>query len=159
ATDYDTRNGAEASLPDFLTGVGLVSDVDKYDPDSPRVALMTLHSAKGLEVNEVFITGIEEGLLPHARSIGEPEQIEEERRLLFVGITRARKRLTLTYTTARTARITGPTMMGGESRFLAELPAESIEIDRCAGPASVPSGLGGSWRTYGDPEERSSFRR
>ena len=159
AMEYDTEQGAEASLPDFLTRVGLVSDVDKYDPDAPRVALMTLHSAKGLEFSEVIITGIEEGLLPHSRSIEQPEALEEERRLFFVGITRAKRRLTLTYTTARTARIAGPGFFAGESRFLAELPHEALDVDHGTGPASVPAGLGGSWRTHAGPETPAFERR
>jgi DNA helicase-2/ATP-dependent DNA helicase PcrA len=158
ATEYDLDNPGTGTLPDFLTRVGLVSDVDKYDPDAPRVALMTLHSAKGLEFSEVVIAGIEEGLLPHSRSAEDADALEEERRLLFVGITRAKKRLTLTYCTARTARIAGPTFMSGESRFLAELPQEAIETDRTAGPASVPTGLGGSWRTHEDPEHAPAYR-
>ena len=159
ATEYDQEAGAEASLPGFLTKVGLVSDVDKYDPDAPRVALMTLHSAKGLEFGEVIITGIEEGLLPHSRSAEERDALEEERRLFFVGITRARRRLTLSYATARTARIAGPSMFGGESRFLAELPHEALDWDRQSGPASVPTGLGGSWRTHEHPEHPRPSRR
>ncbi len=151
AAEYDTEAGADSSLPDFLTRVGLVSDVDKYDPDAPRVALMTLHSAKGLEFSEVIITGIEEGLLPHSRSADDKDALEEERRLFFVGITRAKKRLTLTYATSRTARIAGPGFHSGESRFLAELPAEALDVDRGTGPASVPTGLGGSWRTHEEP--------
>jgi len=159
AVEYDTEAGADASLPDFLTRVGLVSDVDKYDPDAPRVALMTLHSAKGLEFSEVIIAGIEEGLLPHSRSAEDADALEEERRLFFVGITRAKQRLTLTYTTARTARIAGPGFYSGESRFLAELPQEALDVDRGAGPASVPTGLGGSWRTHDEPGARPFAKR
>jgi DNA helicase-2/ATP-dependent DNA helicase PcrA len=159
AVEYDTEAGADASLPDFLTRVGLVSDVDKYDPDAPRVALMTLHSAKGLEFTEAIIAGIEEGLLPHSRSAEDPDALEEERRLFFVGITRAKKRLTLTYTTARTARIAGPGFFAGESRFLAELPQEALSVERGSGPASVPTGLGGSWKTHDEPVARPFGRR
>jgi DNA helicase-2/ATP-dependent DNA helicase PcrA len=158
ATEYDAEAGYESSLADFLTRVGLVSDVDKYDPDAPRVALMTLHSAKGLEFAEVIIAGIEEGLLPHSRSADDPDALEEERRLFFVGITRAKKRLTLTYATSRTARIAGPGFFAGESRFLAELPQAELDVDRTAGPAATPTGLGGTWRNHADPREDADVR-
>ena len=78
AEEYDVRAGDSASLPDFLHEVGLVSDADQYDPDMPRVALMTLHSAKGLEFREVYVAGIEDGLLPHARSSESASAREEE---------------------------------------------------------------------------------
>jgi len=159
AAEYDNEAGYEGSLAGFLNKVGLVSDVDKYDPDAPRVALMTLHSAKGLEFSEVIISGIEEGLLPHSRSADDPDALEEERRLFFVGITRAKKRLTLTYATSRTARIAGPGFFAGESRFLAELPHAQIDVDRSAGPAGTPTGLGGTWRTHADPDARPFERR
>jgi DNA helicase II / ATP-dependent DNA helicase PcrA len=159
ARDYDEEHADDRSVAGFLTMVGLVSDVDEYDPDAPRVPLMTLHSAKGLEFGEVFLTGLEEGLLPHARSLDEPESLEEERRLLFVGITRAKERLTLTYAIDRSVRMPGvPT---GRSRFLDELPPEALDVDRDRGPAAVPRGLGGDWSTYADdqPEVRALGRR
>ncbi len=154
AAEYDAEAGYDASLAGFLNKVGLVSDVDKYDPDAPRVALMTLHSAKGLEFSEVIVAGIEEGLLPHSRSADDPEALEEERRLFFVGITRAKKRLTLTYAASRTARIAGPGFFSGESRFLAELAPEALDVDRASGPAGTPTGLGGTWRTHAEPDDR-----
>jgi DNA helicase-2/ATP-dependent DNA helicase PcrA len=129
AEEYDIRAGESASLPDFLHEVGLVSDSDKYDPDMPRVALMTLHSAKGLEFPQVFIAGIEDGLLPHSRSAENAKAIEEERRLLFVGITRAKDRLTLTYARERRARLAG-SFTGGASPFLLEIPQESMDVDQ-----------------------------
>ncbi len=129
AEEYDQRRGDEATLPDFLQEVGLVSDTDQYDPESPRVALMTLHSAKGLEFAEVTITGVEENLLPHARSAEDRKALEEERRLLFVGITRAKERLRLTYARDRRARITGG-FGGGASQFLLEIPEEALDVDR-----------------------------
>lgn len=147
AREYDAEHGAEASVVGFLTHVGLVSDVDKYDPDAPRVPLMTLHSAKGLEFREVILGGLEEGLLPHSRSADDPNALEEERRLFFVGITRAKERLTLTYALDRTVRIPGA--LSGRSRFLAEIPPDVVDVERDSGPASVPAGLGGDWRTYG----------
>ena len=129
AEEYDARAGEGAALPDFLHEVGLVSDSDQYDPDMPRVALMTLHSAKGLEFREVYVAGIEDGLLPHARSAEDKKALEEERRLLFVGITRAKERLTLSYARDRRARLAG-NFTGGASRFLLELPQDALDIDR-----------------------------
>ncbi len=128
AEEYDIRAGESASLPDFLHEVGLVSDSDKYDPDMPRVALMTLHSAKGLEFPHVFVAGVEDGLLPHSRSAESSKAVEEERRLLFVGITRAKDQLTLSYARERRARLAG-NLCGGASPFLMELPQEAIDVD------------------------------
>jgi DNA helicase-2/ATP-dependent DNA helicase PcrA len=147
AEEYDARAGEAAALPDFLHEVGLVSDSDQYDPDMPRVALMTLHSAKGLEFREVYVAGIEDGLLPHARSAEDGKALEEERRLLFVGITRAKERLTLSYARDRRARLAG-NFCGGASRFLLELPQEALDIDRAeiqvaSDPFSDPFGGGG----------------
>jgi DNA helicase-2/ATP-dependent DNA helicase PcrA len=86
---------AEESLPLFLERVALVSDVDALNESSQRVSLLTLHTAKGLEYPVVFMIGMEEGLFPHSRSLADPEQMEEERRLAYVGMTRAKDRLYL----------------------------------------------------------------
>ncbi|MDP1709503.1 MAG: 3'-5' exonuclease, partial [Candidatus Komeilibacteria bacterium] len=119
ARKFIRLKGRQAILA-FLQEIALVSDMDTYDPSkSEALTLMTLHSAKGLEFDTVFLVGIEEGLLPHANSIFEPAQIEEERRLCYVGITRARDNLYLLYT--RTRRLYGKTIMVTPSRFLAEL--------------------------------------
>lgn len=155
AREYDTENPLDRSVTGFLTKVGLVADSDVYDPDAPRVPLMTLHSAKGLEFREVILAGLEEGLLPHSRSADDPEALEEERRLLFVGITRAKERLTLSYALDRTVRIPGA--QSGRSRFLDELPREALDVDRDRGPASVPRGLGGDWSTYDDEPRVRTF--
>ncbi|MCE9634640.1 MAG: UvrD-helicase domain-containing protein [Planctomycetes bacterium] len=156
AREYDQEHGAESSVVGYLMQVGLVADTDAYDPDAPRVPLMTLHSAKGLEFREVFLTGLEEGLLPHSRSVDDAAALEEERRLLFVGITRAKDRLMLSYATDRSVRIPGTQI--GRSRFLDELPPEVLDINRDTGPASVPRGLGGDWKTYDDGDGASSHR-
>jgi ATP-dependent DNA helicase UvrD/PcrA len=124
AEEYDERMGGDGSLVGFLTDVGLVSDVDGYDDDAVVVPLMTLHTSKGLEFDEVFIAGLEEGLLPHVRSLDDASALEEERRLLFVGITRARKRVTLSYALDRRAQIGSK---GRESTFLDEIPTELFE--------------------------------
>ncbi len=109
----------------FLETVSLVSDTDQLGEDDSQVVLMTLHSAKGLEYPVVFILGMEDGVFPHLRSLGEPEQLEEERRLAYVGITRARERLFVCSAWSRT--IFGSTQYNPPSRFLDEIPAALIE--------------------------------
>jgi DNA helicase-2/ATP-dependent DNA helicase PcrA len=125
AGEYDFTN-PEGSLAGFLEQVALVAAIDQWDGAADRVSLMTLHSAKGLEFPAVFVTGLEEGLLPHGRSLGEPEgaELEEERRLLYVGMTRAREELVLTW--ARSRRRFGPSQAAAPSRFIGELPGEEI---------------------------------
>lgn len=118
ASFYDQHN-EEPSLLDYLQQISLFSDTDKYDNQSDCVALMTLHAAKGLEFDNVFIVGVEEGILPHERSMDDKEQTEEERRLLFVGMTRAREQLFLTHAQYRTIR--GQTLRSVASPFLYEI--------------------------------------
>ncbi len=118
AAAYDEQTD-EPSLLDYLQQISLFSDVDTYDTDRPCVALMTLHSAKGLEFENVFIVGLEEGLLPHEKSSEDNEEIEEERRLFFVGVTRAKLRLFISYCLYRTIR--GQLSRGIPSSFLYEL--------------------------------------
>lgn len=105
-------------LVDFMQHISLYSDTENYDPQSGKVSLMTLHCAKGLEFDNVFIIGVEQGILPHERSAETPTEIEEERRLFFVGITRARNRLFVTM--SRHRDIYGRTMMTVASQFLFE---------------------------------------
>ena len=95
ASEYDT-------LASFLESVALVSDADELDGDGTRVSLMTLHVAKGLEFPAVFLVGMEDGIFPHARSLDDPASLEEERRLFYVGITRARRFLYLSHAWSRT---------------------------------------------------------
>ena len=130
------------SLQDVMDQAALVSDSDAFDENVP-VSLMTLHSAKGLEFDHVFLTGLEEGLLPHNRSLDSDGGIEEERRLCYVGMTRAKKTLTLTRAVFR--RIWGNEQLSGSipSRFLAEIPAELMEstggrIPSAADPMDEP---------------------
>ncbi len=113
------------NLEEFLENVSLVSDIDSYDRQAKAVTLMTLHNAKGLEFPIVFITGMEEGLFPHARSMMEPAELEEERRLCYVGMTRARLRLYFTFAHARL--IYGGLQANQPSRFLADIPEELVE--------------------------------
>ncbi|MFQ5965626.1 MAG: ATP-dependent helicase [Candidatus Scalinduaceae bacterium] len=128
ALEYDISN-PEGSLQGFLEEVSLISDIDKWDDSTEAVTLMTLHAAKGLEFPVVFIAGFEEGLLPHSQSKDSDDEIEEERRLCYVGITRAQKELFMTHTRHRTKF--GQRTPCIPSRFLHEIPQESIEaIDK-----------------------------
>lgn len=114
-----------ASLHDFLADVALVSDVDYHDGSANAVSLMTLHSSKGLEFPIVFIVGVEEKLLPHANSMDDPEAVEEERRLLYVGITRGKDEVSLLHAQQRFAW--GATHECQSSRFLRELPGDGLD--------------------------------
>jgi DNA helicase-2/ATP-dependent DNA helicase PcrA len=120
------------TLAEFLDHAALVSDADDYD-ERARVTLMTLHSAKGLEFNHVFLVGMEEGLFPHKLSLDDDAGIEEERRLCYVGMTRARDRLVLSW--ARQRRMYGQDSMEGSrrSRFLGEIPANLLELSNGQG--------------------------
>lgn len=124
AADYEA-SAAEPSLSGFLQEVALVADIDSVDDSSDYVLLMTLHSAKGLEFNEVYMAGMEDGLFPSYMTItgDDPSELEEERRLCYVGITRARKKLTLT--AARQRMIRGETQYSKTSRFVREIPGNS----------------------------------
>jgi DNA helicase-2/ATP-dependent DNA helicase PcrA len=115
------------SLVDFLTDVALVADVDELSEEVEAVTLLTLHSAKGLEYPVVFLTGLEEGLLPHSRSMESPMEVAEERRLLYVGMTRAEQRLYLTYAFRRGWRGYGNGEPSAPSRFLEDLPDEVLD--------------------------------
>ena len=116
----------EEQLPSFLEQVALVSDQDEWKEATPAATLITLHAVKGLEFPIVFMTGMEEGVFPHARSLDHESQLEEERRLAYVGITRAMDRAYLTYTRRR--MLFGRTNENPPSRFLRELPTEGVEI-------------------------------
>jgi DNA helicase-2/ATP-dependent DNA helicase PcrA len=118
-------NSDEPDLAAFLTHVMLLSDLDQADAaEGDRITLMTLHAAKGLEFPCVFLAGLEEGIFPHQRSLDDPASLEEERRLAYVGITRARERLWLTH--ARRRMVFGETRASLPSRFLSELPSEGL---------------------------------
>jgi len=120
AAEYDRQN-PQGGVRGFLQDVALVSDADGFDETTPKVALMTLHAAKGLEFPVAFIAGVEEDLLPHARSVqGSPEAVEEERRLFYVGMTRAQDLLVLTNAVMR--RHYGGDVYNRPSRFLEEIP-------------------------------------
>ncbi len=119
AAEYD-------QLDEFLEAVSLVADSDELDGDDTKVLLMTLHTAKGLEFPVVFMIGLEDGIFPHLRSLGEPDELEEERRLCYVGITRAQERLCLSHAWCRT--IWGSTQYNPPSRFLKEIPEDLTRL-------------------------------
>jgi DNA helicase-2/ATP-dependent DNA helicase PcrA len=130
ADDFSRRSAEEGQHPllsAFLERTSLNSNLDESD-ESTSVSLMTLHLAKGLEFDAVFLVGLEEGLLPHARSLDELSALEEERRLCYVGITRARKELFLSYANTRRSAGMGYWGSGGVSRFLLEIPEELLEV-------------------------------
>ncbi|MDJ0743322.1 MAG: DNA helicase PcrA [Xenococcaceae cyanobacterium MO_167.B27] len=118
------EDNEETSLEAFLSSAALASDLDNLEEGESKVSLMTLHSAKGLEFPVVFLVGVEQGLLPHGRTINDPLQLEEERRLCYVGITRAQEQLFLTYTRER--RLWGSREPAVASQFLQEIPEDLI---------------------------------
>ncbi len=115
----------DAPLEAFLDSIALVADVDALDDTDEGVTLMTLHSAKGLEFPAVFLTGLEEGVFPHSRSMDDSEELEEERRLFYVGVTRAEQRLWLSYALHRRIQGYG---VGEPSRFLLEVPEDQMRL-------------------------------
>ena len=141
AKEFD-KTHPDGTLVDFLTETALVAAADELDDESGAVSLMTLHTAKGLEFDAVFVTGVEEELLPHRMSAGEPGGLQEERRLFYVGITRARKVLHLSLASMRnTFGETNPSM---PSRFLDEIPSELIDWRQAPGEAQGGFGFGRS---------------
>ncbi len=145
---------ADNKLSDFLEGITLSSDIDNMEETEETVTLMTLHSAKGLEFPVVFLVGMEEGIFPGYKSIGEPKELEEERRLCYVGITRAKEYLFLTCSKQRT--IFGSTSCNQVSRFLREIPSDLLDgYDKALGEKQESNNLFGdskySW-TYGSKD-------
>lgn len=125
---YEEDNSEEASLSGFLEEVSLMTDIDNYDGNSDAVVMMTMHSAKGLEFPAVFLPGFEEGIFPGMQAIFNPTEIEEERRLAYVAITRAREELYILHAESR--MIFGSTSRNKPSRFLGEIPEELVERSR-----------------------------
>lgn len=126
--DFEQRSPDNRTLADYLTQIALVSDIDSLDESKGRVTLMTLHLAKGLEFDNVFLCGLEEGLFPIGESAFTPEELEEERRLMYVGMTRARKHLYLCWASERT--VYGKTRWNMPSRFIAEAGFKDEFADR-----------------------------
>jgi DNA helicase-2/ATP-dependent DNA helicase PcrA len=125
----------DRGVPEFLEQVALVTEQDEYDEASSSVTLMTLHNAKGLEFEVVFIAGMEDGIFPHFRSMTDSDELEEERRLAYVGITRARKRLYLTHAWSRS--LFGASSYNPPSRFLNEIPGDFVEEKEAEGRVST----------------------
>jgi DNA helicase-2/ATP-dependent DNA helicase PcrA len=162
--EQDRTEEQPGTLADFLEQVALVADSDQI-PDGEEgdgggvITLMTLHTAKGLEFPVVFLTGMEDGVFPHMRSLGQAKELEEERRLAYVGITRARERLYVTRSTMRSAW--GQPSYNPPSRFLEEIPETLIEWKRTGGSsapsasaaasAAAASGIFSSSRSKGGP--------
>ncbi|GGV80373.1 DNA helicase [Streptomyces griseoloalbus] len=140
--EQERGEGEAGTLADFLERVALVADSDQIPDDdedgSGVITLMTLHTAKGLEFPVVFLTGMEDGVFPHMRALGQTKELEEERRLAYVGITRARERLYLTRSTLRSAW--GQPSYNPPSRFLEEIPAAHLEWKRTGASTPVSSG-------------------
>ena len=123
---FEEDYGDEADLSNFLEEISLMTDIDNYDADADTCVMMTLHSAKGLEFPVVFITGMEDGLFPSMAAISSgPDELDEERRLAYVGITRAKRKLYLTKT--KTRMLFGSTTYSKESRFVSEIPAKLVD--------------------------------
>ncbi len=145
-----SEENPEGTLNDYLEEVALLTDIDNYNSDADTVVLMTLHSAKGLEFPVVFIPGMEEGVFPGMQSMYVESEVEEERRLAYVGITRAKQKLYLTH--AKSRMIYGSTNYYRPSRFVAEIPEKLLEIHRSVGfreRAGLSSGgYGGSAKTH-----------
>ncbi|HLY84561.1 MAG TPA: 3'-5' exonuclease, partial [Acidimicrobiales bacterium] len=132
-------------IDEFLEQVSLVADADELDDDDSKVVLMTLHTAKGLEFPVVFMIGMEDGVFPHLRSLGDPDELEEERRLCYVGITRAKERLYLSHAWCRS--LWGQTQYNPPSRFLNEIPDELLRVAEGGHRAVRPhSPAGGGFR-------------
>ena len=146
---------ADLTLTDFLADVALVSDVDNLGDEVNAPTLLTLHSAKGLEFPVVFITGLEEGMLPHSRSLDDPDQMAEERRLSYVGLTRAEDRLFLTYAFVRTRY--GESEPSVPSRFLEDIPAKYLSGSwRRARRSTVQRTT--TWQSKAEPAHRAQPR-
>jgi DNA helicase-2/ATP-dependent DNA helicase PcrA len=164
ASDY-TRAVGDDPLAEFLEDVALVADVDSLKDQADAPVLMTLHSAKGLEFPVVFIAGMEEGLLPHSRSLEDPDEMAEERRLCYVGITRAKDRVFLTYAFRRT--VWGSSDVSMPSRFLSDIPKQLISgSSSFAGvtPKAAAAARASTWDARApaaqtaEPARRPSFR-
>ncbi|PTX48893.1 DNA helicase-2/ATP-dependent DNA helicase PcrA [Melghirimyces profundicolus] len=152
--EFEEKN-EDKSLVSFLTELALISDVDTLEDGDGEgedaVTLMTLHSAKGLEFPQVFLTGLEDGIFPHNRTLDDPEELEEERRLAYVGITRAQKKLYLTR--ARTRMLFGQTQANPPSTFLREIPEQLVEpVMKTSVTQKKPLLRQGPVRPASDPE-------
>jgi DNA helicase-2/ATP-dependent DNA helicase PcrA len=146
------QEGAPARLADFLERTSLISEVDLLADAEEVVTLMTLHNAKGLEFPVVFLTGLEEGVFPHVKSVADPDQLEEERRLAYVGITRAQNLLYLTHAWSRS--LWGGTNYNPASRFIGEIPTDLVDVLR---EAEAPRAR--RWTDRDSPRDRRQAER
>jgi len=137
AAEFEKNEEYNGTLEEYLESVSLISDTDSYDDEDEAVVLMTVHSAKGLEFPVVFLAGLEEGLFPGLKSMETNEDIEEERRLCYVAITRAKKKLYITKAQSRTTY--GKTTATQPSRFFRELPADKLNDVTGMGERTVDS--------------------
>ena len=145
---YEENHPDDASLSGFLEEIALYTDIEAYDPEADAVVMMTMHAAKGLEFPHVFLVGAEEGLFPSLRSIGEDEEMEEERRLCYVAITRAKKTLTITHAAQR--MLYGRTTANKVSRFVEEIPPACLAAPvQKRPPAAAWGGSGPGWDGFG----------
>lgn len=154
------ENTDTPTLAGFLEEIALYTDIEQYDPDADAVVMMTMHAAKGLEFPNVFLTGFEEGLFPSNRCLSEPEELEEERRLCYVAITRAKQNLVISY--ARQRMLYGRTTTNLPSRFVDELPAEFVKHAARRSPAIRSSPPGSTARLAASASTATSimtFRR
>ena len=158
---YEFQEEAENELGNFLENITLSSDVDELEETDEQVTLMTLHSAKGLEFPVVFMAGMEEGIFPSSKSVDEPNGLEEERRLCYVGITRAKEHLYMTCARSRT--IFGSTSYNGISRFLKEIPEEflseesSLSVGENNLEATFSNDSNYTWSYSSPSSKKSSF--
>jgi len=150
AMEEFTEKNPEAGLSEFLEQVSLVSDLEQGESGKPSVTLMTLHAAKGLEFRAVFMIGMEERLFPHVRALDDLDGMEEERRLCYVGMTRARERLYLL--NARRRYLFGQEQVNSPSRFLKDIPAELLDEEGTPSPYPSPSGRGESFHPLPEGE-------
>ncbi len=146
------KESGDLTLEGYLANVALYTDLDNYDKDSDSVVMMTMHSAKGLEFPTVFIIGAEEGIFPGMRAIGEPEEMEEERRLCYVAITRAKRRLYLSC--ARQRMLFGRTTANRVSRFVDEIPEEHIKKNAPKAHAAFEARQSNPYRRKRPPEPK-----
>ena len=144
----------DMTLTEFLADVALVSDVDNLSDEVDAPTLLTLHAAKGLEFPVVFITGLEEGIFPHQRSFDDPEEMAEERRLMYVGVTRAKERLYLTRVFRRTLR--GQSDVADPSRFLGDIPEKLVQGTYAGTNRRAAQPARGTARSYGQPTDQAT---
>jgi DNA helicase II / ATP-dependent DNA helicase PcrA len=154
--EYDSR-APDGTLTGFLEEISLITDTDEVEGDEKGVTFMTLHNAKGLEFPVVFILGLEEGVFPHIRSLGDPDQLEEERRLCYVGITRARERLYLLNAWSRS--LWGGVSYNPVSRFLSEIPGELLAMTENESPRATRTQVDPSVFRVGQEVEHDRWGR